>query len=128
MFIVGIHQKDRALLEFIQLYFGVGKIYKHGKNSYKYQVSSLKDITTNIIPHLKKYPLLTQKHADFVLFMLIVDLMNCKEHLTKDGLRKILAIRASINNGLAGRLKAAFSDIIPVQRPLVNLEEISDPN
>jgi hypothetical protein len=31
-------------------------------------------------------------------------------------------------NGLAGRLKAAFSDIIPVQRPLVNLEEISDPN
>jgi hypothetical protein len=50
---------------------GVGKIYKHGKNSYKYQVSSLKDITTNKIPHLKKYPLLTQKHADFVLFMLI---------------------------------------------------------
>jgi hypothetical protein len=37
-----------------------------------------------------KYPLNTQKHADFILFKLIVELMNDGAHLTLDGLQKIV--------------------------------------
>jgi hypothetical protein len=48
-----------------------------------------------------QYPLLTQKRADFELFKAVIELMNKGEHLTKDGFRKILAIRASMNNGLS---------------------------
>ena len=33
-----------------------------------------------------------------------------------------------MNLGLSKELKAAFSDILPVQRPLVNNQEIMDPN
>jgi hypothetical protein len=40
-----------------------------------------------------------------------------KEHLTPKGLRKNAAIKATINNGLIERLKAAFPDVIPVLRP-----------
>lgn len=35
-----------------------------------FTVQSLKDLTNIIIPHIMKYPLLTQKRADFLLFKL----------------------------------------------------------
>ena len=54
--------------------------------------------------------------------------MQNKEHLTPDGFKKIVAIRASINNGLTDTLKAAFPDIIPVPRPKVGLRVVPDPN
>jgi hypothetical protein len=55
----------------------------------------LKDLIKVIIPHFIKYPLITQKHVDFLLFKQVVELMNRKEHQTKEGLGKIVNIRAS---------------------------------
>jgi len=127
-FSIGLHEKDRLFLESIRSYFGgVGNITKQGKNSIQYRVTSIKDLKV-IIGHFDKYPLITQKHADFVLFKQVVALMDRKEHLTNEGLHKIVAIRASMNNGLSDELKAAFASIIPVTRPLVHNQEIPDPN
>jgi hypothetical protein len=115
------------LLQEIQFFFGgVGKIYTQGSMLH-YSVSSLKDISV-IIAHFDKYPLLTQKRADFLLFKLILEMINRGEHLTSEGLRKIVAIRASINNGLSDTLKSAFPDIIPFPRPIVSLMPILDPH
>jgi len=68
--------------------------------------------------------LLTQKRADFELFKLAVELLSRKEHLTIEGLRKIVAIRASMNKGLTDTLKEAFPNIIPVQRPTIDYKTI----
>jgi len=51
-----------------------------------------------------------------------------KEHLTIEGLRKIFAIKASLNLGLSEELKVAFLNIIPVKRPLVVDQVIKDPH
>ena len=51
-----------------------------------------------------------------------------KEHLTQDGLQKIISIRAALNTGLSPGLKAAFPVVKPVPRPLVNDKEIKDPH
>ena len=51
-----------------------------------------------------------------------------KEHLTKDGLIKIVAIKASINRGLSEKLKSAFPDVVPVVRPLLKNLTVKDPN
>ena len=75
----------------------VGNISKEGKDRVQFRVASLHYLINVIIPHFDKYPLITQKNADFILFKKVVDLINCGEHLTIDGLKKILAIRASIN-------------------------------
>lgn len=126
---LGLHEKDLALLKSIQEFFnGVGSIYKLGKDSIQYRVRSIKDLTV-IIDHFDKYPLLTQKQADFKLFKQVVELMNRKEHLTIEGLHKIVAIKASINLGLSSRLKQGLSDIIPVERPKVECfaQKIKDP-
>jgi sulfite reductase beta subunit-like hemoprotein len=62
-----LHQKDKALLEQIQSYFGAGNIHKEGsRQSLQFRVCSIKDLA-KIIDHFNKYPLITQKRADFEL-------------------------------------------------------------
>lgn len=60
-----------------------------------FRVSSPKQILEHILPHFDKYPLITKKHADYLLFKRIVLMMLKKEHLTLDGLQEIVNIRAS---------------------------------
>ena len=69
-----------------------------------------------IIPHFQKYPLITKKRGDFELFSSAIELMCNKEHLTKEGLDKLVAIRASMNLGLSELLKASFPLCKPVQQ------------
>jgi len=98
------------------------------RDSVSYSVKSIKDIVNIIIPHFLNYNLLTQKAADFILFTKIVELMNAKTHLTSEGLHKIINIKASLNLGISENLKLYFTNIIPVDRPLVKTTDIPDPN
>jgi hypothetical protein len=116
-------------LNLIQSYFGVGSIKRQKTNgAVTYFVSGLADLTNVIIPHFQKYPLITQKRADFALFQRIIDLMNKKEHLNREGLNKIASLKASMNKGLSEELKIAFSDISTVERPLVTHTENVEPD
>jgi len=54
-------------------------------------------------------------------------LVKHKEHLTIEGIKKLVAIKASINLGLSDKLKAAFLDVKPVKKPLVINQEIKNP-
>jgi len=122
-----LHQKDKLLLENLQNYLGVGKIYKSGKDMLQYKIQSLNEIEI-ILNHFDKYPLISQKRADYELFKEAYNIVLNKEHLTDKGLRKIIALRASLNLGLSEELKTAFPDIIPTVRPLVQCQKIQDAN
>jgi hypothetical protein len=123
-----LHQKDKALLEQMKSYFGAGNIYPHGPEALQYQVQSVQDLKM-VLNHFEKYPLKTQKFADYKLFKQAVELIEQKEHLTSEGLAKIVAIKGSMNLGLSSKLKAAFPNILPIDRPLVKgYPSIQDPN
>ena len=62
---MGLHKKDRAVLELLKSYFGVGQIYKDGLTKVKYVVTSIKEFE-QLIKHFDKYPLITQKQTDFL--------------------------------------------------------------
>ena len=69
-----------------------------------------------------------EKQVDFELLKKVVDLMNQKEHLTIEGIQKIVSIKASMNLGLSEELLVAFPDVKPVLRPSTNENKIEDPN
>lgn len=128
-FSISLKKADKAILDRIQCFFGVGKIkYEKNNDAFTYCVSNMKDLREVIIPHFLKYPLITQKQADFELFKSVAELINKKEHLTIEGLQKIVNIRASINLGLSDVLKTAFPNLDPVLRPKVEATENPDPN
>ena len=125
-----IHKKDLHLLKAIQCFFnGAGIIREMKDDLVILMVRSLDEITNIIIPHFDKYPLLTQKYADYLLFKQVAAMMGQKEHLTQGVffLEKIVSIKASVNLGLPDSLKAAFPaaklarrDINPVPRPEID--------
>ena len=120
VFTINLHSRDTALLEKIQSFFGgIGKITIREKdNSAYFTVKSIKDIINVIIPHFEKYPLLTEKQADFELFKQIVIMMHNKLHLDSKGLNKIISLKASLNKGLTPLLTTHFPNISPVERPV----------
>jgi hypothetical protein len=129
VFAIELHVRDLKLLERIQAFFGVGIVtVRKTRNTAVYTVQSFNDLTDIIIPHFDKYPLISQKQADFLLFKSIVSLLNKKEQSTLEGIKKILNYRASMNLGLSVLLKKAFPNTIAVPRPLVNFNGIPDPN
>lgn len=126
---IGLHKRDLSLLlQFQKIFDGIGSIHINPtREVVNFSVDSNKDLI-NLINHIKKYPLLTQKAADFLLFKQVVELINIKDHLTVEGLQKIINIKASMNLGLSDMLKSEFNEISPVERPVINTENIPDPN
>ena len=103
----GLHKRDLSLLLKLQHYLGgVGTIYKYSnRDMFNYVIGSIKELTI-LINHLEKYPLCTQKAADFILFNRVIALINSKSHLTNEGLNQIVSIKTSINLGLSDLLKS----------------------
>lgn len=126
-FQIGLHRKDEAILTYIQSKLGVGKIYRSRCNYSELQVSSFKDMPA-IIQHFDEYPLITKKWADYQLFKSAYYLVQDKQHVTHLGLNKLLAIKASINNGLPSELKENYPNIKAADREVVLNKSVPDSN
>lgn len=119
-FKIELHSRDVILLRKIRNFFGVGIVSERlDRNAVTYSVQSVKDLFNIIIPHFDKYPLVTQKRADYILFKEAVNLIYSKLHLDIEGVYKIMALKASMNSGLSDYLKTQFPTVLPVGRPMV---------
>ncbi|OQY48150.1 MAG: endonuclease [Anaerolineaceae bacterium 4572_78] len=90
-FSISQHKRNRKILEDIHSYFKCGGIHfsKRDQN-YKWEVRSLSDILTKIIPHFEKYQLKTKKKDDFLIFREICFLMKESKHLNAKYLSEII--------------------------------------
>ena len=124
-FQIGLHTKDLNLLYILQQYLGgIGSIHlARNREIVNYSIDSIEDLNKLNI-HLEKYPLLTQKAADFLLFKQAVKLVNNKAHLSVEGLNQIVNIKASMNLGLSDMLKSEFAGYTPVERPVINSDNV----
>jgi hypothetical protein len=128
-FELGLHIKDLDLLLQIKSFFGnTGNIQFNTNNSVNYQIRDINSIKTILIPHFDKYPLITQKQSDYILFKEIVKLLENGEHLNPEGLNKILNFKASLNNGISDSVLAHFPVIQKVPRAEVKLPDLIDYN
>jgi len=94
------HMRDESLMKIFILYLDCGKVYKKSnKDAVDFMVTGFSDITNKIIPFLCEYPILGKKSEDFKDFCIIAELMKNKKHLTKEGIKEILRIKAGMNTG-----------------------------
>jgi len=98
VFNIHLNSKDIESLYLIQRFFCAGNVTMHGDTA-MFQVIKLSDLAC-IIEHFNNYPLLTQKHADYLLFKKAFNIVSNKQHQTEIGLHKLISIRASMNKGL----------------------------
>jgi len=58
--------------------------------------------------------MITHKRGDFLLFQQIFNIMQPGQHLTKEGLCKIITLKASMNLGISEKLELEFKNIKPI--------------
>ncbi|OTA72512.1 hypothetical protein M434DRAFT_26194 [Hypoxylon sp. CO27-5] len=127
VFKIGVHIRDRELLDKIAAYFGVCKVYNDRKNSCQYLVQSMTDLAV-IIKYFENYHLITQKRGDFELFRQAFYLVLAKEHLTVEGFQTYINLRASINGeNLLETVQAEFPDTVSLSRLYFEFKGIPDP-
>lgn len=125
IFAIGLNKKDRVILENIQSWFGVGRIYSSGTKVY-YRVESFKDLLV-IIDHFDKYPLVTAKKLDYALFKKSFGIIKLNEHLTEQGISKLIEYKSSLNKGLSLNLRDSFSNIDLLERVKFKFDGIPSP-
>jgi hypothetical protein len=112
------HAKDINTLQELKDYFGVGIINtRKDRNVTSFTVTKISDLVNVIIPHFSNFPLQTQKKVDFQLWAKIVKSKQNKEHLTQEGLLKILSLKSSLNKGLS-KNTSEIKNIEVLERPL----------
>jgi LAGLIDADG DNA endonuclease family protein len=88
---------SRILMEHLLNFIGFGSLYNYtNQPACKYAISSLININKLIIL-LKDTQFLGSKALDYRDFCLGVDLINKKEHLSKDGYKKLISLSNNMN-------------------------------
>lgn len=125
-----LHIKDLNILLQIKSFFShKGNITVNKKRNHViYRIRDINSLINIIIPHFKKYPLISQKYSDYILFKDIVLLLRNIKLLNKDSLRNIVNLRASLNRGVSKKLHSDFPDIQKVSRSKANLPTLVNYN
>lgn len=129
MFSISLNQKDLSVLRSFKSFFGqAGHIWKENNlGMYKYRIESIKQINDWILPHFDKYPLLTKKQSDYLLFRKVIELINAKKHFNTDNLKEFVSIKALINKGLTDDKLFRFN-VIPVVKPVIDASKTFNPH
>ncbi len=110
-FAVGQNFDRREVLDIMHSYFSCGHIRRDwGDKTLKYEVRKAEDLANKIIPHFLRFPLLSAKQNDFLIFADICNRMKLGEHHTKPGLRKILKLAYDMNG--SGKRKLPLGTIL----------------
>ena len=108
--------EDRA-----EILYAMRRIFKCGflrrdfsDKTLKYEVRSLDDLISKIIPHFDVYPLLSSKQKDYRFFREICYAMRRGAHRNKHGLSRI--IRAAFQMNSSGKRKYTQEEIFDTLR------------
>ena len=103
-FSMDIVHDDLEILERLKITLNCGSIIpKRQRNprwrpQAKFHVTNLQDINRIIIPFFKEHPpQIPTKRKDFEIWCKIVEMLNSKEHLTQDGLRRVFELRSQFS-------------------------------
>lgn len=129
-FKITLHSRDLLLLRKIHSFFGIGIVgERNTRDQVYYSVQFARDIAKVIIPHFDKYPLITKKRADYLLFKQAINIiLQGQARSSIEGINSIINIKGSMNKGLSDKLKNHFPTSLPVLRPEVSNLSIPDPN
>jgi len=91
------HIRDLELMKRISDYLNCGNIYIN-RNAVDFIVLKLEDLN-RIVSLFNKHPIRGIKYLDYLDFSNAVELLNNKEHLTKEGLNQLEIIKNKMNRG-----------------------------
>ena len=106
--------RDRIrVLKLMREYFNYGSFRRNiSDKTMKYEIRNIDVLINKVIPHFKKYPIQSERRRDFEIFVKICEKIKKKEHLSKEGLIKIVKLRSQMsfsNNRIYTKAKILHS-------------------
>jgi hypothetical protein len=103
---------DRSgVLKLMQGYFQCGSIRPdRSDKTLKYEVRSIDDLVSKVLPHFAQYPLLSEKQREVERFAKVCELVHQRKHLTQEGIREIVTLAMQMNP--SGRRQFTEGDIL----------------
>ena len=112
-FSISLHKRDLPLLQRLREFFGCGSVrYSRSDRTYKYEVRSVKDLVTKVLPHFEEYPLQGSKRDDFENFALICKRVRANLHMNRRHLREIIELAYQMNP--SGKRRHKKEDLLKV--------------
>ena len=108
-----VSQKDKVILALFKRHLKCGTLRSRSDGVWYYEVNNFTAIQENVIPFFKRFGFLSaKKKRDFAKFMQIASLIEDKQHLEKEGIKRILGIRKTMNDGGVGKRKFSDAEIL----------------
>jgi len=108
-----VSQRDKVILALFKRHLKCGTLRQRSDGVWYYEVNNFTAIIENVIPFFRRFGFLSaKKKRDFAKFMQIADLILKKSHLNEKGVKQILDIRKTMNDGGANRRKYSDKDIL----------------
>jgi hypothetical protein len=99
-FALSLNERDHELLEDLKTFFGCGCIREsRSDRTFKYEARSTRDLLDHVVPHFERHPLRGNKAKSFDAFAVVCRMIGQGDHLTRDGLRQIVALAYGMNFG-----------------------------
>jgi LAGLIDADG endonuclease len=115
-----VSQHDPAPLELFRKELGCGSIRKAGNDGWYFEVNSLREIRSVIIPFFSRFRLVGTKAIDFELFEAAVAILS-KGDLSDDDYREVLRLRELMNRG--GKRRYTMERILRDYTPNPSVEQ-----
>ena len=106
-----ISQRDPVILSLFKRYLECGTMRQRRDGVWYYEVNNLNAVTENVIPFFRRFGFLSaKKKRDFAKFVQLAELLRGRQHLTREGVERVLAIRREMNDG--GKRRYADGEIL----------------
>ena len=92
------HQKDVAILEQLQKFFGFGRVTTNHGDRKELRIRGLKQLA-EVATFFRQHPLRTVKRSSFDCFAEVIAMMERGDHLTEKGLERIRVLASRMNRG-----------------------------
>ena len=100
------HQRDQELLNRFKDFFEFGNVVINHGDRMEFRVRGLENLN-KIVKFFNRNLLQTSKRNDFKFFAQIIQLMNNKEHLKREGLEKIAELASKMNRKVSRNLESS---------------------
>lgn len=92
------HKRNLEVVKLLREYFGAGGIrFSRPDQNYKFEVRGIEDLMKTVIPHFRKYELLSRKKHDFERFAKVCELVHASKHKSLTGMRSIISLAYEMN-------------------------------
>ena len=97
-FAIGQNKRSLEILKKIRQFFNCGSIrFSKSDQCFKYEVRNIDELRKLIIPHFRKFPLMTTKKTDFEIFSKICDRVAQMKHRNPEHLKEIIQMAFKMN-------------------------------